>query len=118
MNDPLRTNRKTISAGFTSDRDRQFRYLRRQRDQFEKRGDPVLSVDAKKREMISNFKNPGVNGSKLTPTSTTMTSVPPPRASAFHMASTIPRPTAAVYSWELPTKLPHSPSPAFAGGGR
>ena len=46
----LRTNRKTISAGSTSDRDRQFRYLCRQRDQFEKRGDPVLSVDAKKRE--------------------------------------------------------------------
>ena len=56
----LRTNRKTISAGSTSDRDRQFRYLRRQRDQFEKRGDPVLSVDAKKRELIGNFKNPGM----------------------------------------------------------
>ena len=37
----LRTNRKTVSAGSTSDRDRQFRYLCRQRDQFEKRGDPV-----------------------------------------------------------------------------
>jgi hypothetical protein len=56
----LRTNRKTISAGSTSDRDRQFRYLCRQRNQFEKRGDPVLSVDAKKRELIGNFKNPGV----------------------------------------------------------
>ncbi len=55
----LRTNRKTISAGSTSDRDRQFRYLRRQRNLFEKRGDPVLSVDAKKRELIGNFKNPG-----------------------------------------------------------
>jgi hypothetical protein len=56
----LRTNRKTVSAGSTSDRDRQFRYLCRQRDQFEKRGDPVLSVDAKKRELIgNNFKNPG-----------------------------------------------------------
>lgn len=56
----LRTNRKKISTGSTSDRDRQFRYLCRQRDQFEKRGDPVLSVDAKKRELIGNFKNPGV----------------------------------------------------------
>ena len=56
----LRTNRKRISAGSTSDRDRQFRYLCRQRDRFEKRGDPVLSVDAKKRELIGNFKNPGV----------------------------------------------------------
>ena len=56
----LRTNRKTISAGSTSDRDRQFRYLCRQRNQFEKRGDPVLSLDAQKRELIGNFKNPGV----------------------------------------------------------
>jgi hypothetical protein len=56
----LRTNRKTVSCGSTSDRDRQFRYLRRQRDIFERRGDPVLSVDAKKRELIGNFKNPGV----------------------------------------------------------
>ena len=30
----LRTNRKTISAGSTSDRDRQFRYLGRQRNLF------------------------------------------------------------------------------------
>ena len=56
----LRTNRKTVSAGSTSDPDRQFRYLRRQRDQLEKRGDPLLIVDAKKRERIDNFKNPGV----------------------------------------------------------
>jgi hypothetical protein len=55
----LRTNRKTVSAGSTSDRDRQFRYLCLQRSRFEKRGDPVLSVDAKKRELIGNFKNPG-----------------------------------------------------------
>ena len=51
----LRTNRKTVSAGSTSDRDRQFRYLCRQRDQFEKRGDPVLSVDAKKRGSSEEF---------------------------------------------------------------
>ena len=63
----LRTNRKTISAGSTSDRDRQFRYLCRQRNRFEKQGDPVLSVDAKKRELIGNFKNPGT---KWEPTST------------------------------------------------
>jgi len=56
----LRTNRKKISAGSISDSDRQFRYLCRQRDQFEKRGNPVLSVDAKKRELIGNFKNRGV----------------------------------------------------------
>ncbi len=56
----LRTNRKKIATSSSSDRDRQFRYLSRQRDQFERRGDPVVSVDAKKRELIGNFKNLGV----------------------------------------------------------
>jgi hypothetical protein len=56
----LRTNRKRIPTSSSSDRDRQFRYLTRQRNRFEKRGDPVLSVDAKKRELIGDFKNPGV----------------------------------------------------------
>src|SRR5258708_8440855 len=52
--------RKRFPAGCPSEGGRQFRYLCRQRDRFEKRGDPVLSVDAKKRELIGNFKNPGV----------------------------------------------------------
>ncbi len=56
----LRTNRKQIATSSSPDRDRQFRYIRRQRDRFEKCGDPVVSVDAKKRELIGNFKNPGV----------------------------------------------------------
>src|ERR1039457_4788526 len=34
------------------------------------------------------------------------------------MASTIPRLTAAVSSWELPTKHPPSPSPVSANGGK
>src|SRR5665213_1190886 len=113
----LRTNRKTISAGSTSDRDRQFRYLCRQRNQFEKRGDPVLSVDAKKRELIGNLKTPAPNGSEPLPPSTIMTSVPPPKVSPFRMASTILRPTVDRFSWELPTKHLPSPSPVSANGG-
>jgi hypothetical protein len=57
----LRTHRQKISSGSTADRDRQFRYLCRQRGHFEKRGDPVLSVDAKKtsgREQGSWILNP------------------------------------------------------------
>ena len=56
----LRANRKKITTGSSADRDRQFRYIRRQRNFFERRGDPVVSVDAKKRELIGNFKNAGV----------------------------------------------------------
>ena len=56
----LRTNRKNITTSSSADRDRQFRYISRQRNLFERCGDPVISVDAKKRELIGNFKNPGV----------------------------------------------------------
>ena len=64
----LRMNRKKIATSSSADRDRQFRYLRRQRDRFQKRADPVVSVDAKKRELIGNFKNPGVKwGQSSTP---------------------------------------------------
>lgn len=64
----LRTNRKKITTSSSADRDRQFRYIHRQRTLFQKRGDPVVSVDAKKRELIGNFKNAGVKwGQSSTP---------------------------------------------------
>src|SRR5262249_62282532 len=40
-------------------RARQFRYLQGQLDLFRDRGWPVISVDAKKSELIGNFKNAG-----------------------------------------------------------
>ena len=41
------------------DRDKQFRYLRRGLEAFQRSGDPVLSVDTKKKELIGEFKNAG-----------------------------------------------------------
>jgi hypothetical protein len=55
----LRTNRKCLSRQQHPDRDRQFRFLARQRQRYVGKGWPVISVDAKKREMVGNFKNPG-----------------------------------------------------------
>jgi hypothetical protein len=55
----LRTNRKCLARTQHPDRDRQFRFLARQRRRYLRRGWPVISVDAKKREMVGNFKNPG-----------------------------------------------------------
>ena len=55
----LRANRKRLSKKQDADRDRQMRYLVRQRKQHEKAGFPSISVDAKQRELIGNFKNPG-----------------------------------------------------------
>lgn len=55
----LRVNHKKRSNGSPAMRDLQFRYIRRQRTVYAKRGDPIISVDAKKRELIGNFKNDG-----------------------------------------------------------
>jgi transposase len=55
----LRTNRKCLAGTHDPQRDRQFRYLVRQRRRYLKNGWPVISVDAKKRELVGNFKNPG-----------------------------------------------------------
>jgi hypothetical protein len=55
----LQANRKTIEGEDYPDRDAQFRYLSSQVAKFQKLGQPVISVDAKKRELVGNFKNPG-----------------------------------------------------------
>jgi Rhodopirellula transposase DDE domain len=55
----LRSNRKRLSRKQDRRRDRQMRYIARQRRRFEKAGDPIISVDTKKKELIGQFKNPG-----------------------------------------------------------
>jgi len=56
----LRTNRKRLARTHDPERDRQFRYIARQRRRFQKRGDPAVSIDAKKKELVGLFKNPGL----------------------------------------------------------
>lgn len=55
----LRTNRKRLARTHDPDRDRQFRYLTRMRRLYRARGWPVISVDAKKKEWVGDFKHPG-----------------------------------------------------------
>jgi hypothetical protein len=55
----LLSNRKRLSRRQDPQRDRQFRYIARQRRAFQKAGWPVISVDTKKKELIGNFKNSG-----------------------------------------------------------
>ena len=55
----LRVNHKRVSAGSGPDRDQQFTYIASQRDKFASRDLPIVSIDAKKRELVGNFKNPG-----------------------------------------------------------
>src|SRR2546425_2940200 len=55
----LQANVKTLEGPQHPDRDQQFRYLNRQVSKFMRRGDPVLSVDTKKKERVGAFKNAG-----------------------------------------------------------
>jgi len=56
----LQANLKTLEEGANHpDRDRQFQYLNRQVRRFLRRGDPVISVDTKKKELIGCYFNKG-----------------------------------------------------------
>ena len=56
----LKSNRKGHSGKAHPDRDLQFQHIQQQREAFTAAGLPVVSVDAKKKELIGNFKNAGV----------------------------------------------------------
>lgn len=55
----LKSNRKGQSGKAHPDRDRQFQHIQQQRQRFAAAGLPVVSVDAKKKELVGNFKNAG-----------------------------------------------------------
>jgi hypothetical protein len=54
-----RSNVKHLTPREHPSRDRQFRYITTMRRQFEAAGDPIISVDTKKKELIGRFKNAG-----------------------------------------------------------
>jgi hypothetical protein len=55
-----RSHRKVLHTGQPhAERDRQFRHIDEQRQEFRRSGDPRISVDTKKKELIGQFKNPG-----------------------------------------------------------
>jgi hypothetical protein len=55
----LQANRKTREGSSHPDRDAQFEPINRQVRRFQRAGQPVVSVDTKKRELIGDFKNEG-----------------------------------------------------------
>jgi len=55
----LQANVKTREGKQHPDRDKQFKYINRQVKKHQKVGNPVLSVDGKKKELVGNFKNGG-----------------------------------------------------------
>jgi hypothetical protein len=60
----LHVNKKTICSTRSADRDRQFKLIRRACARFKRQGQPIISVDTKKREMIGLFKNAGAKWAK------------------------------------------------------
>src|SRR5258708_14670556 len=55
----LQANRKTEEGKSHPDRDAQFEHINRKVRGFQRRGQPVVSVDTKKKELVGNYKNPG-----------------------------------------------------------
>ncbi len=55
----LQANLKNDEGPSPKTRDEQFRYINKQVKKFIRRGDPIISVDTKKKEKVGKFKNPG-----------------------------------------------------------
>ena len=55
----LQVNRKTREGAGHPDRNAQFEHIARRAKQFQRRGQPVISVDTKKKELVGDFKNAG-----------------------------------------------------------
>jgi transposase len=55
----LQSNRKTIEGKGHPDRDAQFQYINRRAKAFQRQGQPVVSVDTKKKELVGQYRNGG-----------------------------------------------------------
>ena len=55
----LQANAKMLEGNQSPDRDAQFAYLNRQAAAHLEAGDAVISVDAKKKELVGEYKNAG-----------------------------------------------------------
>jgi hypothetical protein len=55
----LQANRKTKEGQDHPDRDDQFEHINRRVRDFQRDAQPVVSVDAKKKELVGDFRNPG-----------------------------------------------------------
>jgi hypothetical protein len=59
LNYSLQATRKTKEGGTHPDRNAQFAYLNERTQAFQAHGQPVISVDAKKKELVGDFNNGG-----------------------------------------------------------
>jgi hypothetical protein len=59
MDYSLQANQKTLEGSQHADRDEQFEHINRKAQRYLKQGQPVISVDTKKKELVGDFKNAG-----------------------------------------------------------
>ena len=59
MDYSLQANQKTLEGNQHADRNQQFEYINRKAQRYLKQGEPVISVDTKKKELVGDFKNSG-----------------------------------------------------------
>ena len=55
----LQSCKKSHERGQSPDRDAQFKYIAATTAEFQLKGQPVISIDTKKKELVGNFKNAG-----------------------------------------------------------
>ena len=55
----LQANAKTLEGSSHPDRNAQFEHIHRKVRRFLRQGQPVISVDTKKKELVGDFKNAG-----------------------------------------------------------
>jgi hypothetical protein len=59
MDYSLQANQKKLEGSQHADRNQQFEYINRKAQRYLKQGEPVISVDTKKKELVGDFRNPG-----------------------------------------------------------
>ena len=59
MDYSVQANQKTLEGSQHSDRNQQYECINRRAQRYLKQGEPVISVDTKKKELVGDFKNPG-----------------------------------------------------------
>ena len=107
----LQANAKTIEGTQHADRDAQFGYLNDQASDHLATGDPVISVDTKKKELVGPYKNGGREWRPpATPSrSRSTTSSTRPSARPIPTGSTTSAPTPGGCRWAPTTTPPSSP---------
>ena len=113
----LRTNRKRLAGTHDKDRDRQFRYLVRQRHRYLKHGWPVISVDRKRRNWWAISRTLAAVGDAGNGPCWTMTFGVMRSGWEFPMGSMTRAGTLGLSSWVCPTTRRHLQSLPFGSGG-